>query len=85
MAKQQDNIRKWALIGAEQRLIELAEEAAAINREFPELRERDPRKRPAAAVSPAAPSGRRRRKMSTEARRKISEAQKARWAKQKKK
>lgn len=80
MAKRQGDLRKWALIGAEQRLIQLAEEAAAIHREFPELRQR---KR--ASATPATPSpnrgGRRRRKMSADARKRISEAQKARWAK----
>lgn len=42
MAKQQLNVelRAWARIGAEQRLVELAEEAAAIHRTFPELRDR---------------------------------------------
>ena len=78
------NLRQWALIGAEQRLIQLAEEAAAIHREFPELRERGRRNGPAEATQKAAPGRRRRRKMSAEARRKISEAQKARWAKQRK-
>jgi hypothetical protein len=87
-----DNLRAWALIGAEQRLVQLAEEAAAIHRLFPELRQRGgssaranveggaetarvaPRKR-----GPGRPP---KRRMSADARRRISEAQKARWAKQ---
>jgi hypothetical protein len=84
------DMRAWALIGAEQRLVQLAEEAAAIHRAFPELRRRGRgRGRPAASDTsePAAGAGtgtrrRRRRKMSADARRRISEAQKARWARQ---
>lgn len=92
MAKRIDaNLRRWALIGAEQRLLELAEEAAAIHREFPELRQRGGGGRtPGAGRGPEGneqPVGRRRRRrrrtMSAEARKRISEAQKARWAKQK--
>src|SRR5688500_10831059 len=38
MAKQAvSNIRRWAVIGAEQRIVQLTEEAAAIYRVFPEL------------------------------------------------
>jgi hypothetical protein len=33
-------LRTWALKGAEQRLVEIATEAAAIHRAFPELREK---------------------------------------------
>jgi len=89
MAEQ--DMRAWALKGAEHRLVEMAEEAKAIYATFPELRDAGdgnqsrragrPRKED---VTPGteAPRQRRRRKMSKEARRKISEAQKARWAKQ---
>ena len=94
MAKRSENvnIRQWALIGAEQRLLQLAEEAAAIHRAFPELRARGagggrlagPASRRDATD---APGGRRRRRrkrtMSPEARKRISDAQKARWARQK--
>jgi len=86
MAKKTHNeMRKWALIGAEQRLVQLAEEVTAIHNAFPELRQ-GRRGRPAKAGAQAAESAapkRRRRKMSAEARKRISEAQKARWAKQK--
>jgi hypothetical protein len=94
LAKQTDDFRRYAVIGAEQRLLELAEEAAVIFTAFPELRDRgfmDPSEddkpaRGGGAGSGAAgqPSGRRkRRKMSAAARQRISDAQKARWAKQK--
>jgi hypothetical protein len=86
------DMRAWALKGAEQRLVEMGQEAKAIYAAFPELREgglvgngarRTGRPRREEADSTIdAPRKRRRRKMSKEARRKISEAQKARWAKQ---
>jgi hypothetical protein len=80
------DIRRWALMGAEQRLLQLAQEAAAIHAAFPELRQASKGGQargggrgtvPATTVKP-----RRRRRMSAEARKRISEAQKARWAKQ---
>jgi len=81
-------MREWALRGAEQRLLEIANEAEAIHRTFPELRGRRNGTHTAGAngtTSPALGRGRRggRRTMSADARRRISEAQKARWAKQK--
>jgi hypothetical protein len=87
--RQKDNLRRYAVVGAEQRLLELAEEAAGIFAIFPELRApgrgfmaggRHGRARPSAGT--AAPRRRRRRKMSAEARKRISDAQKARWARQ---
>ena len=85
MANQQANLRRWALIGAEQRLIQLAEEAAAIHREFPELRAG---RKTAEVPFPRAPQEvpfprRKRRKLSAAGRKAISDAAKARWAKQK--
>jgi hypothetical protein len=86
--RQKDNLRRYAVVGAEQRLLELAEEAAGIFAIFPELRApgrgfmavgRQGRAR--ASAGTAAPR-RRRRKMSAEARKRISDAQKARWARQ---
>jgi hypothetical protein len=87
--RQKDTLRRYAVVGAEQRLLELAEEAAGIFAIFPELRApgrgfmagvRGGRTRqPAAQAAPR----RRRRKMSAEARKRISDAQKARWARQK--
>jgi len=85
---EREQMREWAVRGAEQRLLEIANEAAAIHRAFPELR----RRMNGAAVgrtgtsgtdsSTGARKGRGRRRMSADARRRISEAQKARWAKQ---
>ena len=86
MAKERhSSIRRWALIGAEQRLVQLAEEAAAIHRAFPELRQRGGGG--GHLPGPFANAGRgrgrkRKRTMSADARRRISEAQKARWARQ---
>jgi hypothetical protein len=90
--KKTNDLRRYAVVGAEQRLLELAEEAAAIFAIFPELRapgrgfmaKAGARSESAAGDAVAAPTKRRRRrKMSAEARKRISDAQKARWAKQK--
>jgi hypothetical protein len=91
--KKTSDLRRYAVVGAEQRLLELAEEAAAIFAIFPELRapgrgfmamaKAGGRGESAAGDGVAAPTKRRRRrKMSAEARKRISDAQKARWAKQ---
>ena len=86
MAK--SDLRGWAVKGAEQRLVELAEEARAIFAAFPELRRQGRgfnsirgRNVEAASVTP----GKRRKKMSPGARRKIALAQKRRWAEWRKK
>ena len=86
-------MRQWAVRGAEARLLELAEEIATIHRTFPELRDTSPRRagRPGPAAIPndgpdgriPDPRRRRRRKMSAEARNRISKAQKARRAREK--
>jgi hypothetical protein len=74
------------MIGAEQRLAEIVNEQGAILAAFPELRERG---KSAGATSfnngESQPPQRKRRRfrMSAEARKRISDAQKARWAKQK--
>jgi len=105
VAEQRSDLRRWAIIGAEQRLLQISAEAEAIFRSFPELRgrgtERDSRAakgipsgggdqvslsfRAGAHSGPKrrGPGRPRKRTMSAEARRRISEAQKARWAKQK--
>jgi hypothetical protein len=105
MAKRQQrlfNLRAYAVIGAEQRLRQIAEEARAIFQAFPELRAanrgfgaRGGGESPFPWGKQAAEGGglvgngrgrkgkRRRRKMSAAAGKRISEAQKARWAKQK--
>ena len=82
MAK--SDLREWAVKGAEQRLVELVEEARAIFSTFPELRGRGrgfevSRGRNAKPAS-VTPNKRRRSKMSAAARRKIALAQKKRWA-----
>ena len=87
MAK--SDLREWAVKGAEQRLVELAEEARAIFAAFPELRGAGrgfevSRGRKAETAS-VTPSKRRRKPMSAAARRKIALAQKKRWAEWRKK
>ena len=103
------DMRSWALRGAEQRLVEIAEEASRIYAAFPELRDRQqqsssgtaaesarprgPRRGAAAAArataqpraaqagtEPATARKRRRVNMSPEAKQRIAEAQRKRWA-----
>jgi hypothetical protein len=75
--------------GAGHRLEELKAEIASLEKHFPHLgRSRDQRgsrgaQSPAAAADAVPHLPRKRRKMSAAARKKISDAQKARWAKQK--
>jgi hypothetical protein len=81
------DLRRYAVVGAEQRLLQLAEEAAAIFAIFPELRA--PGRgfmavRKGGGSAPARPGRRRRRRLSADARKRISDAQKKRWAKQRK-
>ena len=84
------DLRRYAVKGAEQRLLEIAEEAARIFAAFPELRARgrgfDAVGRSGASEVPTASARptRRKRKMSAAARKRISQAQKKRWAKLKK-
>lgn len=86
MAKSdQADLRRFALAGAEKRLDELKAETEQIFRMFPQLR--GGRRRAAANPGPADEGAsrarrRRRRRISAEGRRRISEAQKARWARQ---
>jgi hypothetical protein len=75
-------LREWAVRGAEQRLLEIANEAAAIHRAFPELRQRGRR---AAAPEDNAPVGpargrRRSKRMSAANRKAVSERMKKYWA-----
>jgi hypothetical protein len=72
-------MREYAKRGAAARLEELERERQEILRAFPDLRSTR------AGVRSAATRGRkvRRRKLSADARRRISEAQKRRWAAQK--
>jgi hypothetical protein len=110
VAKQSSEFHRYAVMGAEQRLLQIAAEAQEIFRHFPELRRRgrgfdaavDGGQTPSAfrgggadrsltgdatrgarkKRGPGRPRGRR-RTISAEGRRRISEAQKARWARQK--
>jgi len=87
-----NTMNDYARMGATARLTEIAAEIAAIRGAFPELdgqprkrRGRRPKARPAASAqpeirTPAAP--RQRRKLSAAARKRISDAQKKRWAAQ---
>lgn len=79
-------MRGWALKGAEQRLLEIAEEAARIYAQFPELRDRGaaaPGRGRARGSDGENRPARKIRTMSADARKRISDAQKARWARQK--
>jgi hypothetical protein len=84
------DLRAYAVRGAEQRLLEVAEEAARIFAAFPELRGRGRgfdavgRLGASKATSAKTQPTRRKRKMSAAARKRISQAQKKRWAKLKK-
>lgn len=79
------DVRDWARLGAERRLVELAEEAAAIHRAFPELRDRHevPTRSRGAAPASSRPV-RRRRRMSAAGRAKLRAALRKRWAAAKK-
>ena len=84
--RQGEGLREYAVVGAEHRLLEIAEEAARIFAVFPELR--DPgRGFMALGGSDSGrgrkgSGGRKKRTMSAAARKRISQAQKARWARQ---
>ena len=94
MPKVDSELRHYAVLGAEQELLKIAEQARTIFRAFPELRARGrgfafsgdeghlPSPFDGSRQSAAKPTRRRRRTMSAAARRKISQAQKRRWAKQ---
>jgi hypothetical protein len=82
-----NELREYAVIGAEARLLKIAEEAAGIYRAFPELRERQASIRGGGATAPAsggeARTGKRRGRRSemTAAEKKaVSERMKKYWA-----
>jgi hypothetical protein len=87
------DLREWAVKGAEQRLVEIADEARAIFQTFPELRKQgrgfdlgaSARKgaKAAAAAGDAAPK-RRRSRMSAAARKAVSARMKKYWAERRK-
>ena len=75
------NLRAWARIGAEQRLVEIAEEAAAIHRAFPELRNQPKVSRTTGAETIGRPRRTRRgRKLSAAGRERLRASLKKRWA-----
>jgi hypothetical protein len=77
-------IRRWARIGAEARLAALEREIAAIYQVFPELRSRRSAPNPYTAAVRAALRGavtrHRTRRLSPQARKRMAEAQRRRWA-----
>ena len=82
----QEELHRLARLGAETRLGELEREIQSIHGAFPELRRGAPAQpsttrlaKNGSATEPAVRK-RRRRKMSAEARRRIGEAQRKRWA-----
>jgi hypothetical protein len=85
------DMRSWALKGAEQRLVEIAEEAKNIFKTFPDLRRRRvklPESVVTGAVGESARDGsprRNKRKMSAKAKKAIAVAQRKRWAEWRKK
>jgi len=87
MPKRSSSILALAARGAKARYDELQAEIASLIRHFPSLRsgarEAVKRGRRAATATVNKLRPRKRRKMSAAARKKISEAQKRRWAKQK--
>ena len=88
MAKHSSHILELARKGADHRYQELKAEIASLEKHFPHLGEpREGRGAKSAQVSASAAEAshpaRKRRTMSAAARKKISDAQKARWAKQK--
>jgi hypothetical protein len=88
MAKHSSHILELARKGADHRYQELKAEIASLEKHFPHLSEpregRGPKNaQVSASPAEASPPPRKRRRMSAAARKKISDAQKARWAKQK--
>jgi hypothetical protein len=86
MAKHSSNILELARRGAQHRYEELTAELNALIRQFPDLRgsvrRTVTRGRRTVETAGAAAGPRKRRKLSAAARKAISDAQKARWAKQ---
>ena len=78
-------LREWARIGAERRLVEIAEEATAIHRAFPELRNRREVSRTPGTETIERPRRTRRgRKLSAAGRERLRASLKKRWAAAKK-
>ena len=77
-----DSLRRYALLGAEARLLELGKEADSIYQAFPELRRRGTRSLPGAPSTAATRGGRRKRgrTMSDAQREEVSARMKRYWA-----
>lgn len=75
-----EQLRRLARLGAITRLEQLKQEEAAIRAEFPELFGRGRR----AGVAEVAKPGRRRRRMSSAARKEVSERMRKYWAERRK-
>jgi hypothetical protein len=84
----QEQLRRLARLGAVARLEQLRQEEAAIRAEFPELFGRGRDAARAAAAPPGAPAkpggGRKRRRMSAEMRKVVSERMRKYWAERRK-
>lgn len=80
------DLRNWARIGAERRLVDIAQEAAAIRAAFPELRDRHEAAETPARRKAASNGGKpkRRRRLSAAGRAKLRASLKKRWAAAKK-
>lgn len=78
----QEQLRRLARLGAVARLEQLHQEEAAIRAEFPELFGRG--RRDATNVPAAAPARARRRRMSADARKAVSERMRKYWAERRK-
>ena len=76
------DLRRYALLGAEARLLELSKEAAGIYQAFPELRRRGGRSLPEAPSAGATRTGKRKRgrTMSDAQREEVSARMKRYWA-----
>ena len=77
---EREQLRQWAVKGAEQRLVEIAAEAAAIYETFPELRERGNRESASAPAAPRAGAASRRGNMNEAQRKAVSERMRRYWA-----
>ena len=83
MAKQKpSDIQEWARLGVTARLLEIEAERATILRAFPSLRAGLTPARRRGFPEPAGAAAPKRRQLSAAARKRISDAQKKRWAAQ---
>src|SRR4029453_7896519 len=81
MAKQLTDLQRYAVLGAQARLQQLAEETANIYRTFPQLRGRNGSAAASTSGEPEAPVARRRRgRMSAAQRKAVGERMKKYWA-----